>query len=103
RALRIVSRRYPPFDGAGAHRWGSRWISPGRRVVHAAETFSLAVLENLVHWQASALPPDLCCVEVSIPAELAQEEVTVTEVPGFDAEDYAASRAVGDEWYDRGD
>ena len=40
-AYRIVSSRYPPFDGAGAHRWGSRWVSPGRQVVHAAETMRL--------------------------------------------------------------
>ena len=42
-------------------------MSPGRWVVHAAETYSLAVLENLVHWQSSTLPPSLVCVEVDIP------------------------------------
>ena len=41
RAYRIVSPRYPPFDGTGTHRWGSRWVSPGRWVVHAAETYSV--------------------------------------------------------------
>ena len=44
RAYHIVSPKYPPFDGSGTYRYGSRWISPGRRVVHAAETYSLAVL-----------------------------------------------------------
>ena len=40
-AYRIVSSRYPPFDGAGAYRWGSRWVSPGRQVVHAAKPMRL--------------------------------------------------------------
>ena len=56
RVYRIVSPRYPPFDGSGTHRWGSRWISPGQYVVHAAQSYALAVLENLVHWQTSAVP-----------------------------------------------
>ena len=34
RVYRIVSPKYPPFDGSGTYRWGSRWISQGRYVVH---------------------------------------------------------------------
>lgn len=103
RAYRIVSPKYPPFDGTGTHRWGSRWISPGRWVVHAAETYALAVLENLVHWQTSALPPTLVCVEVKIPDELDQEQLDPIDAPVLAENDYAASRAIGDEWYDRGE
>jgi hypothetical protein len=43
--------------------------------VHAAESYALAVLENLVHWQTTSLPPKLVCVKVEIPDELEQEEV----------------------------
>ncbi len=103
RAYRIVSPKYPPFDGTGTHRWGSRWISPGRWVVHAAETYALAVLENLVHWQTSTLPPTLVCVEVKIPDELDQEQLDPIDAPVLAENDYAASRAIGDEWYDRGE
>jgi RES domain-containing protein len=102
-AYRIVSHRYPPFDGTGTHRWGSRWISPGRWVVHAAETYALAVLENLVHWQTSALPPTLVCVEVKIPNDLDQEQLDRVDAPVSAQNDYVASRAIGDEWYDRGE
>ena len=102
-AYRIVSPKYAPFDGSGTHRWGSRWISPGRWVVHAAETYALAVLENLVHWQTSALPPTLVCVEVKIPDELDQEQLDPIDAPLSADNDYAASRALGDEWYDRGE
>ena len=75
RAFRIVSPEYPPFDGSGAFRWGSRWCSPGRWVIHAAETYASAVLENLVHWQASMLPARLVCVEFQIPDALDQERL----------------------------
>jgi RES domain-containing protein len=102
RAFRIVSPDYPLFDGTGAHRWGSRWCSPGRWVVHGAETYALAVLENLVHWQAGTLPKRLVCVEVQIPGELKQERLDPAWIPGWDDPDYAVSRAAGDDWYDRG-
>jgi len=100
-AYRIISSKYPAFDGSGTHRWGSRWISPGRWVVHAAETYALAVLENLVHWQTSALPPNLLCVELKIPDELQQEQLEPIDAPALAMNDYTASRAIGDKWYDR--
>lgn len=100
-AYRIVSDRYPPFDGGGAHRWGSRWISPGRWVIHAAETYALAVLENLVHWQTSALPRGLVSVKIQIPDDVEQERIERTDVPSLTMHDYVESRALGDAWYDR--
>lgn len=103
RAYRIVSPEYPSFDGSGTYRWGSRWISPGRWVVHAAETFALAVLENLVHWQSSALPPALLCVRVDIPHSVNQERLDQTRLPPLKARSYPQCRAIGDDWYDRGE
>ena len=100
---RIVSSRYPPFDGAGADRWGSRWVSPGRHVVHAAETYALAVLENLVHWQSGTLPRDLVCVRIAIPNDVAQEVADEVDPALRTADDFRATRRIGDGWYDRGD
>ncbi|MCY3837358.1 MAG: RES domain-containing protein, partial [Gammaproteobacteria bacterium] len=82
-------------------RWGSRWISPGRQVVHAAETYALAVLENLVHWQTSALPQALVCVEATIPADTQQEQVDDVDPRALDSLHHAVTRASGDDWYDR--
>jgi len=101
RAYRIVSPKYPPFDGSGTYRWGSRWISPGHWVVHTAETYALAVLENLVHWQSSTMPPTLSCVVVDIPDAIEQEELDRDDLPG--ASDYTPFRAIGDEWAERGE
>ncbi len=103
RAYRIVSPKYPPFDGAGTHRQGSRWISPGRWVVHAAETFALALLENLVHWQTSALPPTLVTVTVDVPDTIKQEKLGHADLPASALSDYTPYRTIGDDWYDRGE
>ena len=103
RAYRIVSSKYPPISGSGTFLWGNRWISPGRYVVHAAESWSLAVLENLVHWQRSRLPPTLVCVPVDVPDSIEQEKLRHTDLPEAGVMDYAPFREIGDEWYDRGE
>ena len=94
---RIVSNQYPPFDGGGAYRWGSRWLDPGRLVVHAASSYSLAILENLVHWQSNVLPPTLVCVVATIPAKMQQ-----THKAPKDINDEYACRAIGNAWFDQG-
>ena len=99
---RIVQGRYPPFDGSGAFRWGSRWISPGRQVVHAAETYALAVLENLVHWQTNSLPQGLVCVRAVIPGTVKQQHAEPIEPKTLAGLEYAVTRAEGDRWYDDG-
>jgi RES domain-containing protein len=52
-AWRIVLRRRAEevWRGEGAFRRGGRWSPPGVRVVYAAESRALAVLEILVHVQ----------------------------------------------------
>ncbi|MFK8082058.1 MAG: RES family NAD+ phosphorylase [Granulosicoccus sp.] len=97
RVYRIVSNKYPPFDGGGAYRWGSRWVDPGRLVVHAASSYSLAVLENLVHWQSNTLPPTLVCIVATIPDSLKQSTKTPRDI-----DDEDACRAIGNKWFDEG-
>ena len=99
---RIVQGRYPPFDGTGTYRWGSRWVSPGRHVIHAAETYALAVLENLVHWQTNSLPRGLVCVRATIPGDIAQEEAETVDAASLGSMDYEQTRVRGDRWYDDG-
>ncbi len=99
-AYRIVRAGYPPFDGSGAARWGGRWTSPGRAVIHAAESYALAVLENLVHFNASELPPHLVVCRIEIPSRVSRELVARADVADFDtAKSYESCRAVGDRWH----
>jgi RES domain-containing protein len=55
RVWRIIKNRYATdaFTGEGSRLNGSRWTSPGGRVIHASQSLSLATLEVLVHLQAS--------------------------------------------------
>lgn len=95
--FRIVSSKYPPFDGGGAYRWGSRWIDSGRLVIHAASSYSLAVLENLVHWQSTQLPPTLVCVVARIPASVKHSRLIPEDIHNDDS-----CREVGNTWFDEG-
>ena len=63
--------------------------------MHAASSYSLAVLENLVHWQSNTLPPTLLCVVATIPDSLKQ----ATKKP-HDIDDEDACRAIGNKWFD---
>jgi RES domain-containing protein len=101
--FRIASEAYPIFDGGGARRWGSRWCTPGRGIIHTASSYALAVLENLVHWNAMTLPPQLRYVVATIPADIARRVLEPNALPGWDHSDYAVSQPIGDAWYDRGE
>lgn len=103
RVYRIVSSRYPPFDGSGTFRWGSRWISPGRYVAHAAESYALAVLENLVHWQTGSVPGGSLCVAADIPGDVAREELDRRRLPKAEYAGFGPFREIGDDWYRRGE
>jgi RES domain-containing protein len=98
--FRIASAVYPVFDGGGAHRWGSRWCTPGRRVIHASCAYSLALLENLLHWNSARLPPDMRYVVATIPEEVSRAVLEPGSLPGWDRPDCAASQPFGDAWYD---
>jgi RES domain-containing protein len=100
-AYRIVRAGYPVFDGSGAARWGGRWTGKGRAVIHAAESYALAVLENLVHFNASELPPHLVVCEIQIGENVSRQIVSRSAVPDFDLDaSYEACRALGDRWHE---
>jgi len=99
RAFRIADMRHTIFDGSGAMLHGSRWNSPGRRVIYAAETYAGALLEILVHASGS-VPRSQGYVEIEIPSGLSIEEITQDDLPRWDAPSFEATRAFGDRWYD---
>jgi len=65
-AWRIVKTRFAAqaFDGEGARLNGGRWNSVGVRMVYAAGSISLAVLELVVHLENTDVLPSysLCAV-----------------------------------------
>jgi RES domain-containing protein len=97
-AYRIGSRRHTIFDGAGAAEYGARWNSPGRPVIYAASSLSLAMLEQLAHTETGRLPQDYAFIEITIPDSVSIETLPVADVAGRNTDDLATSRAYGDRW-----
>ncbi len=100
---RIASENHPIFDGGGAFKWGGRWSTPGRRIIHTASTYSLALLENLVHWNIGELPPGQMYVTAEIPGSMKRTELDPGTLPGWASADYVVSQRYGDNWYDAGE
>lgn len=98
RVFRIADRRFPIFDGTGARMAGGRWNSPGRPLIYASATFAGAMLEVLVHANLGRVPKTHAAVEITIPDKVALEFLDAKDLPGWDAEDPAVSRAFGDKW-----
>ena len=101
RAYRIADSRRDVFDGSGAAAFGGRWNSPGRRVIYASETYAGALLEKLVHANIGRIPATQSWIEITIPRGLIIEEIEGSDLSGWDAVEQRASRACGDDWYDR--
>ncbi|MPZ17927.1 MAG: RES domain-containing protein [Luteitalea sp.] len=100
RVFRLGSGRHKLFDGTGAGMRGGRWNSKGRPVIYAASSLSLAMLEYLARAGISEFAPDAVCITIDILDGIRVERVDVTDVPGWNATDSAASREVGDRWFD---
>lgn len=98
RAFRVADRRFPIFDGTGARLAGGRWNSSGHAIIYAAETYSGALLEVLVHSNLGRLPKTQAVVEITIPDNIAIEMLNPEAFPGWNAVDQSASRAFGDQW-----
>jgi RES domain-containing protein len=75
KAWRIVKAKHAgnAFDGEGTRLFGSRWSSPGVRVVFASESLSLATLEILVHIQSSSILVSYVTFTVEIPENFVQD------------------------------
>lgn len=93
---RIARALHQELDGEGARRSGGRWNSPGTPVVYASGTRALAALEYLVHIDVDEVPDDLVLMSVSVPDELAVEDVPDDVVDPRHRSD--AERGVGDSW-----
>jgi RES domain-containing protein len=99
-AWRVVKRRLADdaFDGEGAFQHGGRWNSPGTRVVYAASTTSLAILEVIVHG-VEPLLDYYAAIPVEFDAALVTEVDPATLPSGWRA--FPAPfelKRIGDEW-----
>lgn len=97
-AYRIADARHPIYDGTGAMLRGGRWNSRGTPVIYAAESYAGAMLEVLVHANLSVPPKHHQVVRIDIPGKVKVETVSMSDLPGWDAENLRATQTFGDQW-----
>lgn len=103
---RIARAGYERLDGEGARLYGGRWNSPGRPVVYASTTLSLAALEYLVHVEPLTAPGDLVAMEIRVPeSRFAGARAEPSQFPQGDWRQYPAPEwqaELGDTWIEDG-
>jgi len=103
KAFRIGDPRgeHPIWSDGGARLASGRWHEAGQRAVYAAEHYSTAMLEKLVHF-GGELPTGQHYVEVHVPAGVSYEVVNPDLIPGWAEPGGAAARAFGRDWFAQG-
>ena len=89
---------WPIFDATGSTIAPGRWNTPGSPTIYAAEHYSTALLEKLVHG-SGRLPPNQHYVEITIPRGLSYEVFSEPALPGWDAMPPGVSKAFGERWH----
>ena len=102
-AYRVTRATHPLFDGTGATRFGARWTSTGQIAIYTAGSYAGALLEILVHARRLTLREPYHAMVIHVPNSVSMTVIRAADVPGWDAPDYVASRAVGDAWLARAD
>ena len=101
RAWRIFQERFGPgLDGEGARLYGGRWNEPGVPAVYTAEHLSLAVLENVVHFDRQSVRFHYQVIYADLPTTATIEEVDPTSLPSGWTDPILHPRLVeiGTEW-----
>ncbi len=91
---------YPIYSSEGARQYAGRWHRRGQRVIYAAEHYSTAMLERLVHY-SGVLPKTQHFIEIAIPAGVSYEVVTVHSLTGWDSKDQRTARLFGSHWMEQ--
>src|SRR5476651_48325 len=87
------------ISGTGAFKNGGRWNSKGTYMLYTSMNSSLALLENLVHFDESDLPPDLYVATIEIDDNAPIYELPEMEYPAFwQTHDNLENQLKGDIW-----
>ncbi len=81
-AFRLARERFAKsLSGKGAAIKGARWNSVGVELIYTASNRSLAMAEVAVHFTFATLPSDYMMVTISIPDDIAMQEVERKDLP----------------------
>jgi RES domain-containing protein len=90
---------YPIFDSTGSKIAPGRWNTPASPMIYAAEHYSTAILEKLVHG-SGMLPPNQHYIEILLPPGLSYEELNTATLPAWaDPAPSLTSKAYGEAWH----
>ncbi|MBY0335736.1 MAG: RES family NAD+ phosphorylase [Acetobacteraceae bacterium] len=88
---------HPIFDATGSTLAPGRWNTDATPVIYAAEHYSTAMLEKLVHG-AGRLPPNQHYVAITVPRGVSYEVLDTAALPGWDAADESVAQLYGAAW-----
>jgi RES domain-containing protein len=74
-----------------------RWNTPGSPMIYAAEHYSTALLEKLVHG-SGRLPPNQHFIRITVPSGVSYEVFSPAALPGWDTMPATVSKRFGEEW-----
>ena len=96
-AFRIGSKNnaYPIFNGRGSTYYPGRW-NKKMPVIYAASSYSLALLETLVHTNTGDIPKNQQWIDINIPVGTTYE--TVTTYGNLDWKRESVTKAEGEKW-----
>lgn len=99
--FRIVQQeiRTRDLSGTGAFKVGGRWNSRGVYMLYTSSNSSLALLENLVHFDRFTIPDRLFLMTLELSDKAPLLSPTDTDYPDhWQQPDQTANRRLGDGW-----
>ena len=103
--FRITKGAYAnDLSGLGAFKVGGRWNSKGGYMLYTASSVSLAILENLAHFNLHYSPTDMKIVKITIPSDsfrLIERSELQTEWKSLPFNKY--TQKIGDSWLSKQD
>ena len=80
---RIAKKKHKDsaFDGEGSKRKGGRWTPKGLPAIYAAQTESLAALEQFVQLGDEGQNIQFVCFRIEIPEEIQISEIDINSLP----------------------
>jgi RES domain-containing protein len=89
---------HPIYDTEGARLYPGRWNTSISPILYAAEHYSTALLEKLVHLNGT-LPPNQHYISITIPNGTTYETFQPADHPGWDSYDETICKRYGEDWY----
>jgi RES domain-containing protein len=89
--------RFPIYDATGSALYPGRWNTSGSPMIYAAEHFSTALLEKLVHGNGR-IPGNQHYIRITIPNGVSYEILNTAALRGWDDAVGSVSKPFGQTW-----